>query len=405
MNQPGRKYSKSMILRLLSLLLFLAGVCSLQTLAEEGNSPIYVKAGKVFTGDEILEERLQEALEDGFALVDGKGISVSVLVPGKPMWTGVAGVSHGSVPITPRTVFAAGSITKTFTALTILRLAEEGDLSLDDSLHSWLPEYPHIDGDITIRQLLNHTSGLSDFVDLPGWIIPLLDEPNRVWGMEEYSLQTIREPYFEKGTSWSYSTSGYLLLRMIIERATGSTVAAQYRQYVLNPLGLDDTYVCPDDPLPTDWAHGWLDITGDNVYDDFSTVPNTSFCTATGGQVYTTSADLGKLANALMNERTFLDDATFDEVTDFYFPAGNDEPLVHGYGLGMVWFNPSFMSGQTVWGHSGNAPGYAAGMLYMVDHGVVVTVMDNTEHGTAMGVLGRIFDVIMESSEDIGTRG
>lgn len=341
-----------------------------------------------------LEDYLQAALEEGFAESDGNGFSVSVLIPGQPIWTGVAGVSHGSVPITSRSVFAAGSTTKTFTGLTLLRLAEEGRLSLDDSLHAWFPEYPHVDPDITLRQLLNHTSGMSDFVDPPTWFGDLFSEPGRVWGMEEYFLETIRDPYFEKGTAWSYSTSGYLLLRMLIEEVTGGTVAAAYREYVLDPVGMSDTYTCPDEPLPGSLAHGWIDLTGDGVYDDLTTVPITAFCTSTGGQVYSTSVDLAKLGVALMHDRTILTDASYDEMKDFYFPYAHDEPLVYGYGLGLVWYNSAFMAGEKVWGHSGNAPGYAAGMFYLVDYGVVVSAMDNTEHGQAMPVLERIFDVV-----------
>jgi D-alanyl-D-alanine carboxypeptidase len=351
-------------------------------------------------GPQTFEDSLEAALGDGFVQTSGKGFSVAVLVPGRPMWTGVRGISHGTVPITPASVFAAGSITKTFTALTVLRLAEEGVLTLDDSLFRWLPAYPYVDSTITIRQLLNHTSGLSDFTDVPGWIIPLLGEPNRVWGMEEWFLATIRPPYFAKGTSWSYSTSGYLLLRMIIERATGSTVAALYHKYVIDPLHLDDTYVCPDDPLPGAVAHGWLDITGDGVYDDFATVPRTSFCSAAGGQIFTTAADLAKLGNALMRERTVLDDTSYVEMTDFVFPTGHDEPLVYGYGLGLVWFNATFFSAQKVWGHSGNAPGYAAGMLYLVDHDAVVAVMDNTDGGDAVGTLNAILPVVVAHTND-----
>ena len=345
---------------------------------------------------ETLEEKLQAALDDAFAGALGKGISVTVLLPGESAWTGVAGVSHGTVPITDNSVFAAGSITKTFTALTILRLAEEGLLNLDDSLHAWFPPYPHVDPDITLRQLLNHTSGLSDFVDPPDWFQWLYSDPSRVWGMEEFFLETIEAPYFEKGTAWSYSTSGYLLLRMIIERATGSTVAAQYREHVLEPLGLTDTYVIPGDLLPATWAHGWFDLTGDGSYDDFRTLDNTAFCTAAGGQIYATSADLAKLGKTLMHDRAILNDATYGEMTDFYFPSGHDEPMVKGYGLGLMWFDESFVWGHRVWGHGGNAPGYAAGMLYLSDYGVVVALMDNTEEGEAVIVLDPILDVIMD---------
>jgi D-alanyl-D-alanine carboxypeptidase len=346
-------------------------------------------------GPRTFEDSLAAALDSGFAQTSGKGFSVAVLVPGRQLWTGVQGVSHGTVPITPASVFAAGSITKTFTAVTILRLAEESVLGLDDSLFRWLPTYPYVDSTITIRQLLNHTSGLSDFTDVPGWIIPLLNDPNRVWSMEEWFLATIRPPYFPKGTSWWYSTSGYLLLRMIIEQATGSTVAEQYHKYVIDPLQLDDTYVCPDDPLPGTVAHGWLDITGDGVYDDFATVPRTSFCSAAGGQIFTTAPDLVTLGNALMRERTLLSDASYAQMTDFVFPTGSDEPLVYGYGLGFVWFNPDFFLGQKVWGHSGNAPGYAAGMLYLVDHDAIVAVMDNTEEGDGMATLNAIIPVVV----------
>jgi D-alanyl-D-alanine carboxypeptidase len=313
------------------------------------------------------------------------------------MWTGVAGESHGTVAITPGMPFAAGSITKTFTAITILRLAEEGLLSLDDSLHAWLPAYPHVDPDITLRQLLSHTSGLSDFVDTEGWLAELLLEPGKVWGMEEYLVGHIAPPYFEKGTAWSYSSTGYVLLRMIIEEASGQTVAQAYHAHVIDPLGLDDTYVCHEDPHPTDRAHGWLDITGDGVYDDFAVLPITAFCSAAGGQVYSTSADLAELGRALMRDRTILQDASYQAMTDFYIPAGHDEPMVEGYGLGLMWFSPAFVNGhQDVWGHGGNAPGYAAGMLYLVDHEVVIGLTDNTEHGVAMGVGLDLIDIVLD---------
>jgi len=103
-------------------------------------------------------KQLQNALDNGLKKYNGKGISVAVIVPGYKTWVGVSGVSHGKTPIKPETVFDAGSITKNVVAALILKLVEEGLLSLDDPLHKWLPDYPNIDNTITIRQLLNHTS-------------------------------------------------------------------------------------------------------------------------------------------------------------------------------------------------------------------------------------------------------
>jgi D-alanyl-D-alanine carboxypeptidase len=384
----GMEWRKHLMVRLrfVVAVLFLPGALVLGACSESNLSAPEVS----------LEDRLELALTTGFASSGGKGVSITILAPGKAPWTGVAGVSHGEIPIHQGSVFAAGSITKTFTALTILRLAEEGLLSLDDSLHAWLPEYPHVDPNITLRQVLNHTSGLSDFVDVPGWFSWVYAEAGKAWGMEEFLLETIRLPYFEKGTAWSYSSTGYLLLRMIIEEATGSTVAEQYREHVIEPLGLTATYTVPGDDLPRSWAHGWFDLNGDGTYDDFHTVDNTAFCTAAGGQVYTTSGDLARLAKALMHDRTLLEPATYAEMTDFFFPSGHDEPMVYGYGLGLMWFHESFTFGHTMWGHGGNAPGYAAGMLYLPDHGVVIGIMDNTEEGEAMDVLEPILDALMD---------
>lgn len=341
-------------------------------------------------------ESLQVTLNEAFSETNGVGVSVSVLIPGEPEWKGSVGVSHGAHPITPQSVFAAGSITKTFTALTILRLAEEGLLSVDDSLHAWFPPYPHVDPDITIRQLLNHTSGLSDFVDQPGWFQWVYSDPDRIWEMEEFFLATVAPPYFEKGTQWSYSSTGYLLLRMIIEKATGSSVADQYRTHILEPLGLSSTFTVPGDPLPSTWAHGWFELTGDGAYDDFSYLDNTAFCTAAGGQVYSTASDLAKLGRAIMHDRSILQESSYEEMKDFVYPLGHDEPMVKGYGLGLMSFDESFTFGHEVWGHGGNAPGYAAGMLYLPDYSVVVGIMDNTEEGEAMEVLGPILDAILE---------
>lgn len=100
---------------------------------------------------------------------------------------------------------------------------------------------------------------------------------------------------------------------MIIEEASGQSVAQACHTYIIEPLGLDDTYICPEDPHPASRAHGWLDITGDGIYDDFAVLPIAAFCSAAGGQVYSTLADLAELGRALLRDRTILQDAGYDE--------------------------------------------------------------------------------------------
>ncbi len=166
-----------------------------------------------------LEERLQKALDDGLNKARGKGGSVAVIFPDGSKWVGVSGVSHGFTKLTTRMRFSAGSIEKIFAAAAILRLAEEGMLAVDDTLDKWLPPYPYVDSTITIRQLLHHTSGLFMFWDNQ----KIWDDPikyrDKIFTPEEV-LTYLKEPYFPPGKGWHYSNTNYLLLAMIIKKAT-----------------------------------------------------------------------------------------------------------------------------------------------------------------------------------------
>ena len=110
-----------------------------------------------------FEDRLQSVLDREIRASDTKGVSAAVLFPGETIWTGTSGISHDTVAISPDMLFAIGSITKNMVAALTLKLVEAHLLSLDDPLSKWLPAYPHVDSTITIRQLLNHTSGLYMF--------------------------------------------------------------------------------------------------------------------------------------------------------------------------------------------------------------------------------------------------
>ena len=114
-----------------------------------------------------LFTQLQTVIDGGVAMAQAKGISAAVILPDGETWTGSSGISHGDVPIDAATVFAAGSIGKSFTAAVVHQLAEEGLISLDDPIGMWLPEFAHIDPSIPIRLLLNHRSGLHQFIRHP----------------------------------------------------------------------------------------------------------------------------------------------------------------------------------------------------------------------------------------------
>ena len=340
-----------------------------------------------------LAEELQAALDNGIETYGGKGISVAVMIPGEETWVGVSGVSYGTTPITTDMLFSAGSITKTFTAMTVIQLAEEGVLTLEDSLYEWVPDYLNIDNTITIRQLLNHTCGIYNFTENSELWAAIFADLTRSWMMEEVLSNYVLDPYFPKGTGWHYSNTGYLLLRLIIREAAGTDISTQYRERFFEPLGLDRSFLAVEEALPGNVAHGWFDLDGDNIYDDFSNIPANAFYTAIGGGVFSTPEDLAKWAKALFHDRLVLSQQYFDQMIDFHTPTPG-EPLVYGYGLGAIWFSPELFNNLEVWGHGGNPLGYAAGCLYLVDYGVCIGIMDNTEEGETMPVINDILSVI-----------
>ena len=110
-----------------------------------------------------MEDQFQKVLEKGINRYNDRGVSAAVVFSDNKIWTGTSGISYDTVSIKPDMLFAIGSVTKNFVAALTLKLAEEDLLSLDDSLSSWLPDYPYIDNTIILRQLLNHTSGIYMF--------------------------------------------------------------------------------------------------------------------------------------------------------------------------------------------------------------------------------------------------
>ncbi len=338
-------------------------------------------------------EKLQAALDDGIKKYNGNGISAAVIMPDGETWVGASGISRSTTPVATNTLFSAGSITKMFTAATILQLAEEGKLTLEDSLHEWVPSYPNIDSTITIRQLLNHTSGLFNITENPSLWQAIFADPGKSWTLEESVANYTLAPYFPIGTDWHYSNTGYLLLRIIIRQASGSQISTEYRNRFFTPFDLERTFLAPEETLPVNTAQGWFDLDGNGIYDELPFM--TSFYSMAGGGVFCTAEDLAKWARALLHERIVLDQQSLDQMLTFHSPCPG-EPLVSSYGLGLINFSPDLFNNLEMWGHGGDAPGYAAGCFYLPDYGVCIGIMDNTEEGEAMWTINDLLTVITE---------
>ena len=171
------------------------------------------------------------------------GCAIGVAVKGEPIVRaayGMADLEH-DVPNTPETIFEAGSVSKQFTAMAVLLLARDGKLSLDDPVRKHIPEVPELGAPVTIRQMLQHTSGLRDWGNLAaiaGW-----PRSTRVHTHAHVLdiLSRQRSLNFPPGTRWSYSNSGYNLAAILVSRVSGMSFADFTRTRMFEPLGMRDT--------------------------------------------------------------------------------------------------------------------------------------------------------------------
>jgi len=324
-----------------------------------------------------IEQKLQETLDRQIQKYGVRGVSAAVIFPDRNVWTGVSGISHDTVLIEPDMLFAIGSITKNFVAALTLNLAEEGVLSLDDPLSKWLPAYPHVDGSITIRQLLDHTSGIYMFWENQQIWDDLKMDREKIWTPEEV-LSYIQEPYFAPGEGWRYSNTNYLLLAMIIEKATGSNLSTEFRERFWQPLDIERAYLSMEEDIPDNQAH----VYGDNFNNDGSDIdltflPRASHESITYGSagLFMTAVDLARWGHALF-EGEVLITQSMDEMMQFVdIGFGSNK---RGYGLGVELFIKRISSGERGIGHSGANIGTSAYMVHLPDYHVTVVVMINS---------------------------
>ena len=188
-----------------------------------------------------LANALQSALEEGTSTQRAVGASASLYISDACRWVGTTGNTRPepAVPIEAEMLFGFGSITKTFVAAIILQLFDEGRLSLDDSLGKWIDDYPNIDSSITIRQLLNHGSGIYNYTDSDFWN-KVNANTDHVWTPSEILAQ-VKPPPSIGFSPPRYSNTNYILLGMIVEAVTGSSFEQELQQRIIGPLQLDST--------------------------------------------------------------------------------------------------------------------------------------------------------------------
>ena len=303
--------------------------------------------------------------------------SVLVAKAGKIVLHKGYGYSHEEqkTPNDEQTIYCIASITKTFTAALILKLQEQGKLSVQDNINRYIPGFANGEK-ITIHQLLTHTSGMPDYLRDKGF--QSIDQSKPVTREEMMNFFKDKPLDFEPGTSFRYSNSGYTLLGYIIEKVTGTTYADALAGYIFKPLHMEHTTYGPPQGDHNKLATGYM-----MSYKNFkriSPVVHASVSYATGA-IYSTVGDLYKWHQALQKKK-FL---TEQSLTAAY----KKDKGSYGYG----WFTDSLYNRQRV-SHDGNIPGYKSNINRFPQDDVCVIALSNSNNSGVGGLVRNMVNIM-----------
>ena len=293
---------------------------------------------------------------------------------------GLQSVASGSGNLTPASAmsvsdyFRVGSITKSFVAAVMLQLVQAGTVTLDDTVEHWKPGLVPNGANITIRELLNHTSGLFEYLDDSTLQSTEIANRATIWAPQQLvAVANSHTPYFAPGASgqWHYSSTNYIIAGLIIEQATGNTIGSEIATYCTGPVGLANTSFVLDASIPSPYAHGYTPYFGAGTHVDVTSV-NQSVAWAAGA-IAATAADVVKWSRALLEQATVLPSARLTDMLTFV-PTGT---AGEQYGLGIDQITTT--SGYVMRGHNGDTAGYSSAMFYDPSRQVTVVVLINSD--------------------------
>lgn len=321
-----------------------------------------------------LATQLQQILNNRVQNNGDRGVSACVIMPNGSTWKGTAGVGQNSVAITDTTVFHGASITKINIATLILLLAENNLLHLDSSWKKYINLNATFNPSITIRQLLNHTSGIKDYLEAPGSGTFVTNNFNYTFTPVQILENIVNgTPDFAPGTNFNYSTSNYVLLALIAQTVTGNPVQQELRTRIWNPLGMSHTYFGGYETYTEPRAGVWWNFGAG--FQNYSNNPETSMLTFGygGANIVSTPQDLALFARALFTG-TLLSQTSKSAMLVF---SPNSYPTwCAGYGLG-VHHALAFQT-NTVLGHDGYYTNMSD-MFHTYDYGFTLVTMTNSQ--------------------------
>jgi len=317
--------------------------------------------------------------EAGFKKLDGyltdliskkrsPAISVAVVEKGHVVYA--KGFGHANleqdVEANASTVYRIGSVTKQFTATMIMQLVKEGKLTVDDPIEKVLPEMPRAWAKVTIKNLLNHTSGLKSYTELEGMMEKDAMQPTTPLGIIK-KIENVPMD-FEPGTKWHYNNTGYELLALVIEKLDKRTFAESLQARILSPLGMAHTYFVSEKSIVNYRAQGYSQ--SKNGFEHAQYLNMDWPCAACSME--STVLDLAKWDDALYGEKILPKEL----LTKMWEPTVLADGTIQNYGFG---WSISKLNGQQLVEHGGGIHGFTSHIRRVPSKGMTVIVLTNTD--------------------------
>lgn len=330
------------------------------------------------------------------------GVSVSVMRAGRFEFAHGAGLANleTGTSVQPGSVFRVGSVTKQFTAAAILSLAEEGKLSVDDSLARYFADFPRA-GEITVRQMLTHTAGLGNYTSIPR------EAFNRLARLDYdpaalYQLMLGTKPLYvcEPGTAHAYSNTAYVLLGLIVQKVAGEAYGAYFKRRLFDRAGLTSTAVDDAADIVPQRVAGYTPTADGKAFENAAYISMT--VPGGAGSIRSTSEDLCRWHDALFNGRIIAPESLSQMLTPQRLKSGDlpplrtlaglGRPVEYGFGLGM-----DTLAGRRVVGHNGSINGFSSLLQTVSAEKLSFSILVNSDSGPSLaGDVKAIRDTILD---------
>jgi CubicO group peptidase (beta-lactamase class C family) len=316
-----------------------------------------------------------------------QNISVAILFPNDSIWRGYKGIRKDSSLIDAHTLYNIGSVTKNFVAACVLQFVDNGKLSLDDTLYKFIPVIKNVSYGITIRMLLNHSTGLNDFTGNDDYLLFNRTHPDTILKPEEILNKFLHVPHHKPGVrSYDYCNTNFVLTGMVLSQICGLTLSKLLHQYVYEPANLTDTYIFPDS------------LTQNLVQSGNNKASTKAALNSVGpaGAMYSTPTDM-VLWQKNLYKAEFITQSSLQEMLIFHKifvseTIGSGPEYDYGLGTLKIEFK-RFETTTFSWGHIG---GWANGsdMFYFPKDDLSIAVCYETPSGE-VDLIQNLYDVVL----------